>query len=334
MVLASALVTAQPMQTYKAGPGPDELWDVTMKMEVVGLPMALPTQSHKVCVKKDRGGADLIPADSNCKVTDVRTVGNKTTFQMVCTGKDPITGSGEITQGPSSYSGVIRAKSTRKGEEMEMTHTYSGKKVGTCTDQSEQMVASIEKQGRDAVAKQCAAAVDSLSAAVFEGMRGQCDGYRKQFCDKANGVARDMREPAGFSSASKQYGMGLPAAFRMCGQDHGSVTRVACGRGVETRNWTFVASGPCDAEVRAAGDSMCKGRSFTGMDPGIVPLCSRYANLNRGQGGTAVAGSDAAAGRQAAPAQQPAAAQPAAQPPQPQDPVKSGLDAVRKLLPF
>ena len=39
---------------FKAGSGPDELWDVTTKMEMPGMPMALPAQTSQVCLKKDR----------------------------------------------------------------------------------------------------------------------------------------------------------------------------------------------------------------------------------------------------------------------------------------
>jgi len=320
----AAIAAAQVPQMYKPGPGPDDLWDVTMKMDIVGMPMQMPAQSMKVCTKKERGSAGMLPTDKNCTVSDVRNVGNKMTFRMACTGENAMTGSGEITQTADSYSGVMRAKSTRKGEEMEMTQTYSGKRVGTCTDQSQQVVAAVRKQGDDQLAKVCTDSVSALSYLVFE--QGQCGEYRKQFCDKAMGVGREMREPAGHVAAMKAYnGHSLKGALAMCGADLGAITAVACGRGVETRNWSFVANGSCDSDVRAQGDMMCKGRSFTGMDRNVVPLCSRYAGLQRG--GSRASGDDAA------PGSVPASAAAAAQPQQP-DPVKSGLDAVRKLLPF
>lgn len=316
------LAAAQAPQLYKPGPGPDELWDVVTKMEIAGMPMQLPQQNTKVCSRKDRGGAGLIPADKNCTVSDVKNVGNKMTFRMSCTGENAMTGSGEITQTADAYSGVMRIKSTRKGEEMEMTNTFTGKRAGTCTDQSQQVVAALKKQGDDQMAKVCTESVNALSYIIFE--QGQCGEYKKQFCDKATGVGREMREPAGHVAATKAYnGHSLKGALAMCGADLEAITAVACGRGVETRNWTFVAGGSCDSDVRAQGETMCKGRSFTGMDRNVVPLCSRYASLQRG--GNRVAGGDAAP----APAPSTAAA-PAQQP----DPVKSGLDAVRKLLPF
>ena len=130
---------------------------------------------------------------------------------------------------------------------------------------------------------------------------------------------RTRREPKAYA-AYRQQGVGDPTeAFARCGQDFGSVAKVACARGVETRDWTFVSGGTCDADVRVVGEANCKGRSFTGMDRALGPLCSRYASLVRG----AHQADDVAAVAPAAPR----AATPV-------NPVEDGINAVRKLLPF
>ena len=41
-LLCSGTALAQAPQMYRAGPGPDELWDVTVRMEMVGMPMQMP----------------------------------------------------------------------------------------------------------------------------------------------------------------------------------------------------------------------------------------------------------------------------------------------------
>ena len=81
---------------YKPGPGPDDLWDVTMRIE--GMGMAMPAMTQQVCVKKGRGNEALVPkGDNDCRVTDLKTSGNRTTFAMACTGDPPMTGTGDIT---------------------------------------------------------------------------------------------------------------------------------------------------------------------------------------------------------------------------------------------
>jgi hypothetical protein len=113
--------------------GKDDLWEVTMKMEMPGMPMAMPPQVHRVCVAKAHKDEDLIPTRGNCRVLDSRRTGNKVSYRMSCTGDEPMEVSGETTYGSdTSYEGRMRMTSTSAGQSMEMAQTYSGKRVGGC----------------------------------------------------------------------------------------------------------------------------------------------------------------------------------------------------------
>lgn len=109
-----------------------ELWEVTTKMEMPGMPMAMPAQTQRVCLPKTRKDDDLVPKTEGCRVSDVKRAGNKVTFNVACTGTDPMTGTGEITSAPASYDGRMRLKGKMGDETMEMSHTFSGKRVGDC----------------------------------------------------------------------------------------------------------------------------------------------------------------------------------------------------------
>jgi hypothetical protein len=109
-----------------------ELWEVTTKMEMPGMPMAMPAQTQRVCLPKTRKDDDLVPKTEGCRVSDVKRAGNKVTFNVACTGTDPMTGTGEITSMPASYDGRMRLKGKMGDETMEMSHTFSGKRVGDC----------------------------------------------------------------------------------------------------------------------------------------------------------------------------------------------------------
>lgn len=109
-----------------------ELWEVTTKMEMPGMPMAMPAQTQRVCLPKTRKDDDLVPKSEGCRVSDVKRAGNKVTFSVACTGTDPMTGTGEITSMPASYDGRMRLKGKMGDETMEMSHTFSGKRVGDC----------------------------------------------------------------------------------------------------------------------------------------------------------------------------------------------------------
>lgn len=322
LVLAGA-AQAQPGRTFIAGSGPDELWDITTKMEMSGMPMAIPGQTHQVCLRKDRKAEDAIPKQSDCRVYDVRTSGNTVSYRMECTGKNPMTGEGEVTSTPSSYSGRMKMRSTKKGEEMDFTQTFSGKRAGACTDQSQQMVAAAKAQGDAATARVCSEGMDKLVTQYFFGAGAPCASQQKAFCDKVGGYARDMREPAGFKTVAAKVGSGaLRPAFDACNQSFEATSRAACGKASSSKDWSFVGGGNCDPEVLSVGGTQCRGRDYYTMDRGLAPLCNRYAMLTRGAGASA-ASTPPAKSASSAPA-----------PEQKADPVKQGLDAIRKSLPF
>lgn len=329
LVFAATAWAQMPTRTFKAGSGPDELWDTTMKMEMPGMPMAMPAQTSQICLKKDRKAEDAIPANDECRLVDSKTVGNKTTFTMDCAGKEPMTIRGEITSRPGAYDGTMHMKGKRKGDDMEMTQVFSGRKVGACTDQSQQVMADVKAKSDAQIAKVCSEGLDRLVTAYFFGKGAVCESQQKQFCDRVRSIAPGMREPAGYRAAvAKSQGASFKDAFAACGQDFDATTRSACGKAVSTRDWSFVGGGACDGEVRSVGDTQCKGRSYYTMDRSLAPVCNRYAALTRGGAGAASAQGVPSRGTEpSADAQQPP-------PEQKPDAVKQGMDALRKVLPF
>jgi len=111
----------------------DDLWEVTMKMEMPGMPMAMAPQVHRMCVAKAHKDEDMIPRRGNCRVTDSRRTGNKVAYRMSCTGDEPMEVTGETTYGSDGYDGRMRMTTTSGGQAMEMMQTYSGRRVGDCT---------------------------------------------------------------------------------------------------------------------------------------------------------------------------------------------------------
>jgi hypothetical protein len=108
--------------------GPDELWEITAKMTMDG--MAMPAMPHTVCKKK---GNHVPPAEKDCRIYDVKTAGNRTTWRVDCTGQDPMSGSGEMTMGNGSYRGTLKLKGKAPNDDATMVTEYSGRLVGKCT---------------------------------------------------------------------------------------------------------------------------------------------------------------------------------------------------------
>ncbi len=333
LVSSTGLAQMMPQQpkTFIAGSGPDELWEVTSKTEMSG--MSMPGQSSQICIKKGRNvGEESVPKQDNCKVTEMRTQGNKTIFAMECTGEEPMSMRGETSATPTSFDSRMSMQSTRKGREMQMTMTSSGKRIGACTDQTEQYIAKGVAQGQAEIAKVCGEMAEKFYYSIFE--KGQtCEGNRKAFCDKVTGLAPGMVKAAAFRAAVEKPGIdAMRGSFDVCKAsgarlDFNTTAKAACGDAVSTRDWAMLGNGLCDAEVMEQAPSKCVGRDYYLVDKSLIPLCNRYARLSRG--GTAAGASGSS------PAQPTQAAQPA-QPAQPAqaDPIKQGVDAVRKLLPF
>jgi Protein of unknown function (DUF3617) len=129
LIFHCACASAQLAGKGEAG----ELWETTLKMEMVGMPMSMPAQTHRMCLSKQAGDDKYVPRQENCKVTDTRRTGNTQHFRMVCTGNNAMTAEGDVTHAGTSYTGKMRMSGKMEGQNVEMSQTFSGKKVGDCT---------------------------------------------------------------------------------------------------------------------------------------------------------------------------------------------------------
>jgi hypothetical protein len=130
-VFSLCVALASPALAYGAAGMEEGNWEVTMKMEMPGMPMAMPAQVNRVCVGKNRRDEDLVPKQDNCRVVDSKRVGNKFTYRMECTGNDPSVVVGEINFGNNAYDGQMRMTMTKTNDTMNMA--LAGRRVGDCT---------------------------------------------------------------------------------------------------------------------------------------------------------------------------------------------------------
>jgi len=113
--------------------GTDDLFEVTVRMEIPGMGMQMPATTQRSCVKKGASDAAAVPHQDNCAVTDARRTGNKLTFAIACTGRDAMSGTGEFTYAGEGYQGTIRFNARMEGHDMQMTQSIAGRRVGSCT---------------------------------------------------------------------------------------------------------------------------------------------------------------------------------------------------------
>ncbi|TMH62060.1 MAG: DUF3617 family protein [Betaproteobacteria bacterium] len=120
-LVASSLASAQ---------GKDDLWEVSTKMEMPGMPMAMPAQTNRVCLGKNRKDEEFVPRQGDCRMVESKRVGSKFTYKMECAGNDPTTIDGAITFGNNVYDGQMRMTMKKTRDTMDLTLT--GKRVGDC----------------------------------------------------------------------------------------------------------------------------------------------------------------------------------------------------------
>jgi hypothetical protein len=139
-VVASMLAaTALSQGAHGAGPDmKDGLWEITMKMEMAGMPGGMPPQVVKQCyTRKDVENPEKLvrqgdPGSENCKVSNYQLKGNTASWNMACKGPEEMTGSGTMTFSGTSYTGTTRMSVKSGGQTQNMTMQYSGKRIGDC----------------------------------------------------------------------------------------------------------------------------------------------------------------------------------------------------------
>jgi hypothetical protein len=132
-LLSAAVLAQQPARR-------DGNWEVTMQMQMDGMPGAMPPQTIKQCVTKEEAEdpTKLMPqagrggAAPECKVTDQKVTGNKVSWSMTCTGQMAMSGTGEFVYNDNTYDGTMKMNMERGGQPMAMTMTYKGKRLGDC----------------------------------------------------------------------------------------------------------------------------------------------------------------------------------------------------------
>jgi len=138
-VVSSILAAAVLSQgAHAAAPNMREgMWEITMKMEMAGMPGGMPPQTVKQCfTKKDTENPEKFaqsgPGSERCQISNYQLKGNTASWDMACKGPEEMTGSGTITFSGDSYAGTNRMSMKSGGQTQNMTMQYSGKRVGDC----------------------------------------------------------------------------------------------------------------------------------------------------------------------------------------------------------
>jgi len=136
LVVALAVTTLASSATAQNNPMRPGRWEVTVQMEMPGMPMAMPAMKNTQCVTQqqidspNRGlptGPNKNPND--CKISDYKVSGSTVSWAMACTGQTAMTGTGELRFTGDAYEGLMKMMM----DQQQMTMKMSGKRLGDCT---------------------------------------------------------------------------------------------------------------------------------------------------------------------------------------------------------
>ena len=115
----------------------DGKWEVTIEMEMPGMPMKMPAMTSTQCVTPEEAADPQKAAppqgrgrgNQDCKISDYKTDGNKVSWSMKCEGPQAMSGTGEFVYAADAYTGTMKMDSGGRA----MMMKYSGKRLGDCT---------------------------------------------------------------------------------------------------------------------------------------------------------------------------------------------------------
>jgi hypothetical protein len=146
--VAFAAVIGCSVALFAQGPRRDGRWEMTTQMEMAGMPAGrgMPPMTVTQCITKEqaadpqkslpqppqRGGSQ-----SDCKVSDFKSSGNKVSWTIKCTTPNEVDGTGEAIYGDDTLESTMtmNMQMARGGQTMpmQMTIKTKGKRLGDCT---------------------------------------------------------------------------------------------------------------------------------------------------------------------------------------------------------
>lgn len=280
---------------------------VTSTMRMAG--MSMPGTTTEVCTARAQPVSEQsIPKEKDCAVQNFRVQGNKASYRIVCTGKNAMTGDGEMETLADGYRGSINAQV--EGQQISMS--YQGKRIGGCDYATE----SPEAQGKAITAQVCEAQITSVvSHAMYVGPKAACPTYKARFCANVNREMAQVADPARFADTDRKYGSAVWQAAEGCGGSRAAILAKACASAESGGNLDFVgdycpervaplcaAADPnrngrfvarhCAERARTLAAQHCDGRGYTAMNASPYrAFCSSYAaeRLNARNAGAASA---------------------------------------------
>jgi hypothetical protein len=268
------------MLSSSALAAPGEWWEISTKMEMEGMPFAMPAQTSKVCMPK---GGESDPSytqgkDSNCKMTDVKHSGKTVKYKGTCVNQgETMNMVGETTHDGKSFKSNMKMSGKSGGENINMAMVSSGKRIGGACD-TEELGRRAKAQVDAGMAQACDTSKYSTtnwisSSSLFIGAKPSCPGKQVAMCKVLrNEVPRDLKAFQMLEQMEKSKD--LPSAARACNLNIESIRKSLCQAHARKGPMSFLETN-CPAEAKSYRELQrqradCEGRGFTGASYGSL----------------------------------------------------------------
>lgn len=105
------------------------LWEITVSMDMPGMPMKMPGQTYKQCLTKKEMIPQKEKKDKKCRMIKNNKKGDTVIWLMECKDKDGTTTiDGKATYKGSSFKGTVKVKHA----DGDITQHLSGRWIGQC----------------------------------------------------------------------------------------------------------------------------------------------------------------------------------------------------------
>lgn len=134
-IVLLALLSLLPKVAESGGPNLKEgLWEITVSMEMKGVPMQMPTQKFTQCITKDRTVPHKEDPGQKCTIVKSEVKGDTVTWAVECkTQEGTVVSDGTVTYKGDTFDGVTRVSMPSGSHgNMTMTQRMRGKWIGQC----------------------------------------------------------------------------------------------------------------------------------------------------------------------------------------------------------
>ncbi|MFA5515584.1 MAG: DUF3617 family protein [Desulfuromonadales bacterium] len=108
-------------------------WEISVKMEMPGMPFALPPIKHRTCITKENLVPQPVEKNQECTMTEMTSKGNVVAWVMDCkTEEGTMHSEGKITYQGDSFAGAIASTMRSADGEAPMNQQISGRRLGPC----------------------------------------------------------------------------------------------------------------------------------------------------------------------------------------------------------